>query len=188
VSVQLFPPRTIYAEQLNRNQKWVGKSYLGSSTVQIRDVFFGRFTALQILGVSPSKPSLIIHKWGSIFGSLTYGLGTLFIKTSILLFYLRLPSTRAFRIVTCGVLLVACGYCLFGTFTWLFMCRPMKAYWDVTAEGKCLSFKNAFLVGGVFNVATDVVMLLLPIWVLRPLRLPRKQKIGVTLVLMTGSL
>ncbi|KAN0116744.1 hypothetical protein V8E51_002721 [Hyaloscypha variabilis] len=125
--------------------------------------------------------------WGSIFGSLTYGLGTLFIKTSILLFYLRLPSTRAFRIVTCGVLLVACGYCLFGAFTWLFMCRPMKAYWDVTVQGKCLSFKNAFLVGGVLNVATDVVMLLLPIWVLRPLRLPRKQKIGVTLVLMTGS-
>jgi len=188
VSVQLFPPVSIYAEWLNRNQKWIRQSYLGSTAVQVRDVFFRRFITIRILGVSLSKLSLIIYKWGSIFGSLTYGLGTLFIKTSILLFYLRLPSTRAFRIVTCGVLLVACGYCLFGTFTWLFMCRPMKAYWDVSVQGKCLSFKNAFLVGGVFNVATDVVMLLLPIWVLRPLRLPRKQKIGVTLVLMTGSL
>jgi hypothetical protein len=113
---------------------------------------------------------------------------TNFAKASILLFYLRLASSRAFKIVTCLVLFVACGYCLFGAFTWLFMCRPINAYWDLTVHGKCLDFKVAFLVGGVVNVTTDVVMLLLPIWVLRPLRLPRKQKIRVTLILMTGSL
>ncbi|KAE9376307.1 hypothetical protein N431DRAFT_400438 [Stipitochalara longipes BDJ] len=125
--------------------------------------------------------------WGGIFGSLTYGLGTLFIKASILLFYLRLPSTRAFKIVTYLTLVVACGYCLFGAFTWLFMCRPIRAYWDLTVKGTCLNFKIAFLVGGALNVATDLVMLLLPLWVLRPLRLPLKQKVGVTVILMTGS-
>jgi len=125
--------------------------------------------------------------YGGIFGSLTYGLATLFIKTSILFFYLRLPSERSFKFVTCMVLLVAWGYCLFGSFTWLFACRPVKKYWDLTVDGTCFNFKTAFFVGGAMNVATDVVMLLLPIWVLRPLRLPRKQKIGVTLILMTGS-
>ena len=129
-----------------------------------------------------------MHQWGGIFGSLTLGLATLLIKASILLFYLRLASSRAFKIVTCLVLFGVCGYCLFGAFTWLFMCRPINAYWDLTVHGKCLNFKVAFLVGGAVNVMTDVVMLLLPIWVLRPLRLPRKQKIGVTLVLMAGSL
>lgn len=68
------------------------------------------------------------------------------------------------------------------------MCRPVKAYWDLTVKRTCGNFKTAFLVGGTLNVATDLVMLLLPIWVLRPLRVPRKQKIGATVILMTGSL
>jgi hypothetical protein len=119
---------------------------------------------------------------------LTYGLGKLFIKASILLFYLRLPSVRSLKLVTYMVLFVACGYCLFGAFTWLVMCRPVHKYWDFAVKGTCGNFKIAFFVGGTMNVVTDVIMLLLPLWVLRPLRLPRKQKIGVTLILMTGSL
>ena len=119
---------------------------------------------------------------------MTYGLGTLFIKASILLFYLRLPSQWSFKLATCMVLFVACGYCLFGAFTWLVMCRPAHKYWDFTVKGTCGDLKIAFLVGGTMNVVTDVIMLLLPLWVLSPLRLPGKQKIGVTLILMTGSL
>jgi hypothetical protein len=108
---------------------------------------------------------------------MSYGLGTLFIKTSILLFYLRLPSGRNFKLVTCTVLLVACGNNLFGAFGWLVMCRPIKKYWEITINGTCLNFNTACFVGGAMNVGTDMVILLLPIWVLRPLRLPRKQKI-----------
>jgi hypothetical protein len=156
---------------------------LGRSIVQIHNVFLRTYLPCVF-----SDPSNLLSQWGGIFGSLTYGLGTLFIKTCVLLFYLRLSSSRAFKIVTGLVLVVACGYCLFGSFTWLFMCRPIKAYWDLTVKGTCLNFKTAFLVGGTLNVATDLVMLLLPIWVLRPPRLPKKRKIGVTVILMTCSL
>jgi hypothetical protein len=33
-----------------------------------------------------------------------------------------------------------------------------------------------------------VTMLLLPIWLLWPLRMPTRRKIGITAILMTGSL
>jgi len=80
------------------------------------------------------------------------------------------------------------GYCLVGAFTFVYICQPIKKYWDVAVPGSCLDYKAVFLVGGCLNVITDVVMLLLPIWLLWPLRLPLKQKIGVTMILMTGSL
>jgi hypothetical protein len=64
----------------------------------------------------------------------------------------------------------------------------MEKYWDFSVPGKCLDTKTVSVLIGGFNVGTDLVMLLLPIWLLKPLRLPRKQKIGVTLILMTGSL
>jgi Fungal rhodopsin domain len=115
-------------------------------------------------------------------------MGTVFIKSSILLFYLRFPSEKRFRIVTYMVLFVVVFYSLFGAFTFLLMCRPVKKYWNPAVPGTCLNVKAAFLVTGVFNVVTDFIILSLPIWLLRPLRLPRKQKILVTLILMTGSL
>jgi hypothetical protein len=125
---------------------------------------------------------------GGIFGPFLYGIGTMFIKASILLFYLRFPCERSLKIVTYIVLFVVCFYSLFGAFTFLLMCRPVERYWNPNIPGKCLNFKAAFLATGIFNVATDFTILSLPIWLLRPLRLPKKQKIGVTLILMTGSL
>ena len=115
-------------------------------------------------------------------------MGTVFIKTSILLFYLRFPSEKRFKIVTYIVMFVVCFYSLFGAFTFVVVCRPIEKYWNAAVLGTCLNVKATFLVTGVFNVLTDFIMLSLPVWLLRPLRLPRRQKIGVTLVLMTGSL
>ena len=112
----------------------------------------------------------------------------MFTKSSILLFYLRFPCERNFKIVTYTVLFVVCFYSLFGAFTFLLMCRPVESYWNLNVRGKCLNSKAAFLVTGVFNVATDFTILFLPIWLLKPLQLPKRQKIGVTLILMTGSL
>ncbi|KAE9372935.1 hypothetical protein N431DRAFT_246460 [Stipitochalara longipes BDJ] len=156
--------------------------------------------AFSILQIYQTKNGSGYHMWditvemfqrywfvGGIFGPFLYGIGTMFIKASILLFYLRFPCERSLKIVTYIVLFVVCFYSLFGAFTFLLMCRPVERYWNPNIPGKCLNFKAAFLATGVFNVATDFTILSLPIWLLRPLRLPKKQKIGVTLILMTGS-
>ncbi|KAL5314212.1 hypothetical protein ACEPPN_018637 [Leptodophora sp. 'Broadleaf-Isolate-01'] len=116
-----------------------------------------------------------------------YNLSTLFTKTAILLFYLRLSSDFYFRIAAYVVMFVAVGYSIAGGFAFLYLCRPVPKYWNFSIPGKCVNIGAAFLAGAALNVATDVALLLLPLWLLRPLRLPLKQKIGVTLILMTGS-
>ncbi|KAH6668388.1 hypothetical protein B0J14DRAFT_600636 [Halenospora varia] len=124
---------------------------------------------------------------GSIVGATTYNLGTLFIKVSILLFYLRLTQSRRIRTVTYIVMFISVGYCLIGAFALVYTCKPIRKYWDFSTPGTCINSGVLFLCGAALNVATDVVMLLLPIWLLWPLRLPAREKIGVTIILMMGS-
>lgn len=126
-------------------------------------------------------------KLGSIGGSLTYNLSTLFIKVSILQFYLRFPSGWAFQLTTYFTMFVAVGYSLPQAFAWSYHCRPTARYWDRTIPGTCIE-GDPYLVSAGLNVATDIVILLLPIWLAWPLRLPTRQKMGVTGILMAGGL
>jgi hypothetical protein len=64
----------------------------------------------------------------------------------------------------------------------------MQRYWDFSVPGTCINISANFIALAAFNVGTDVVMLLLPIWLIKPLKIQKRQKIGVTLILMTGSL
>jgi len=124
---------------------------------------------------------------GSIGGSLTYNLSTLFIKVSILQFYLRFPSSRSFRLATYFTMFVAVGYSIPQAFAWSYHCQPTARYWDRTIPGTCIK-GQPYLASACLNVATDIIILLLPIWLAWPLRLPRRQKMGVTCILMAGGL
>ncbi|KAM5529033.1 integral membrane protein [Fusarium oxysporum f. sp. phaseoli] len=125
---------------------------------------------------------------GAIPGAITYNLSTLFTKVSILHFYLRFSQDRAFKLATYFVMFVVVGNNLPAAFAFLYMCRPITRYWDYTRPGSCLDVGSAFIVCAVLNSVTDIIILCLPIWLLRPLRMRRLQKIGVTLVLMAGGL
>lgn len=110
------------------------------------------------------------------------------IKSSVLLYYLRFPSSRAFRVVTYCVLVVSVGYTFSGFLAFAYSCSPIASYWDETIDGTCINRSAALLARAVFNVATDSCILLLPIWLLWPLRLSCARKVGVTAVMMAGGL
>lgn len=120
---------------------------------------------------------------------MTYNLCTLFIKLSILSFYLRFSVERAFRMAVYLVMFVTIGYTLPNAFLFLYICRPMAYYWDRSIPGgMCINDQAAFDAANFLNMLTDYAILLLPIWMLQPLRRPLLKKIGITLVLMTGGL
>lgn len=124
-----------------------------------------------------------------IGGAMTYNLCTLFVKLSILSFYLRFSVDRAFRLAVYLVMFIAVGYTLPNAFLFLYICRPMAFYWDWTIpNGTCINQQAVFDSSNILNMSTDFMVLLLPIWMLRPLRVPLSKKIGVTLVLMAGGL
>ncbi len=121
--------------------------------------------------------------------SVFYNLSTLFIKASILSFYLRFAAAnRPFQITVYVVLFVIVGYSLNAGFSFLYLCTPIRRLWDASVDGTCVDLYSAYLVSSVLNAVTDVVILLLPIWLLWPLRVRLKQKILVGLALMPGGL
>lgn len=129
-------------------------------------------------------------KIGMIGGLLTYNLATLFIKMSILCFYLRFSVERAFRVAVYVVMVVTVGYTVPNAILVLYACRPMHAYWDFAAQATahCVDLNWAFHTANTLNMLTDFAILLLPIWMLRPMQLPLLKKIGVALILMAGGL
>lgn len=125
---------------------------------------------------------------GMIGGPMTYNLSTLFVKLSILSFYLRFSIDRAFRLAVYLVMFVTVGYTVPNAILFLYICKPMAFYWDWTLQGTCVDQQAVFDAANILNMTTDYMILLLPIWMLRPLRAPLLKKIGIALVLMTGGL
>ncbi|PMD37783.1 hypothetical protein L207DRAFT_586113 [Hyaloscypha variabilis F] len=126
-------------------------------------------------------------KVGSTYGAITFSVGMLCIKASIALFYLRFSLDRSFRIVTYIVLFVSVTFALLGAFSFAYLCKPIEKFWNFTVPGTCGNFGANLLTFAVLDVITDVTLLLLPIWLLWPLKLERIHKIGTVLIFMTGS-
>ncbi len=121
--------------------------------------------------------------------ALFYNLATICIKASIIFFYLRFAAAnRPFRVFAYCLLFVVVGYSLTAGFSFVYICQPIAKYWDTLIPGTCLDIYTQFLASACLNSTTDVVLLLLPVWLLWPLRVPPAQKIAVGLVLMPGGL
>jgi hypothetical protein len=119
---------------------------------------------------------------------LTYFLSILFTKLSILGFYLRFCQATALRATIYAVLFVTTGYSLVGAFGFTFICRPLAKMWDFSLPGRCLNAFAWWLVTAVLNAITDLVILLLPIWILKPLTVPLMQRVIICGILMAGGL
>jgi hypothetical protein len=75
------------------------------------------------------------------------------------------------------------GFCV------IFVCQPMEKYWDFSiTTGTCINITAYFLANACINAATDIALLILPLFLVKDYRLPLLRKIGVALLLMTGSL
>ncbi|PKS05397.1 hypothetical protein jhhlp_008773 [Lomentospora prolificans] len=121
-------------------------------------------------------------------GAVTYNMSLVMTKTSILFFYLRFPSPRLFRAACYAVMAMAIGNGLTAGFSFLYLCQPIRKHWDWAVEGKCVaSFTIPFWVAAIVNMVTDIFILLLPVWLLRPLRLPPVKMLSVLGVLMAGG-
>ncbi|KAK4186947.1 hypothetical protein QBC35DRAFT_386072 [Podospora australis] len=131
-----------------------------------------------------------VMKLGMIGGAFTYNITTLFIKVSILSFFLRFSLVdHKFRFAVYVVIFLAVGYTIPNAFLFLYICRPMEYYWDwlLPGGGTCINQQAAFDSANILNMATDFLILLLPIWMLRPIRASLFKKIGICLILMTGG-
>ena len=109
-------------------------------------------------------------------------------KASIVFFYLRFPSSRLFKAACYLVLFIAVANGLTAGFSFLYLCQPIAKHWHWEIEGRCVNASVPFWVAAIVNMSTDVIILLLPVWLLLPLRLGPAKMLSVLGVMMAGGL
>ena len=110
------------------------------------------------------------------------------IKLSILIFYQRLFITTRFKFVTSVVGGVVLAWWLAVILLQILQCRPTEAIWDVSVPATCLNPKAYYIGVAVPNIATDIVMLCLPVRMVWRLQISIVNKVGLTITFLTGAL
>ncbi|KAF2438545.1 hypothetical protein P171DRAFT_491208 [Karstenula rhodostoma CBS 690.94] len=109
-------------------------------------------------------------------------------KLTILSLYLRIFSTRPYQIaaylIATLIILTAIG----AHISSLSICPPIAYQWDPTIPGgHCGNIMLAYQMVCVPNIATDIMMLLLPLPAVFKLRIGLAAKIGLLITFLTGS-
>ncbi|KAF3760728.1 MFS general substrate transporter [Cryphonectria parasitica EP155] len=112
------------------------------------------------------------------------------LKTSILIFYLRLAKNtqQILRIASwiVAVIVNVAGVVL--TMLNIFQCHPVAASFSTTYSGqpKCIPLLTEFICSAPVNIVTDLAILALPIPVLTGMRLPKRQKYILVITFSLG--
>lgn len=119
-----------------------------------------------------------------------YALGVWFVKTAILVFYLRLSPEKRFRQITYGIIAFVAIYTLVSLLIFTLPCRPIAATWDVTllADAKCINQFDFVYANAAFNILSDLMALVLPIRLCWNLQATFKQKLLLMFLFAMGSL
>ena len=116
-----------------------------------------------------------------------YTFAILFFKVSALCLLQRIFPGRSFKRQLWAVGAFVLAYSLVQTFGIIFTCIPISATWDPSVKGRCIKVDDLYLVCSSFNIATDFVMLSLPMPKLWKLNVSKTQKIQLTTFFALGS-
>ncbi|KAJ4986553.1 integral membrane protein [Stagonosporopsis vannaccii] len=120
--------------------------------------------------------------------SLLYQLAINLVKTAFTCQYLRVFSHLRYPKYYCYVLLVSIlGATTWGVFGIVFLCNPIKTYWDVKVDGKCMNAEHHFWSTSIVGIVIDWAIWVLPMPIVRQLNLPRRQKWGLWIVFGLGG-
>lgn len=113
-------------------------------------------------------------------------------KIAILLLYKTLFGIkRSFRYLCYGMMVIVTSYCVIFFFIEAFNCNPVAKTWHaLTFTGPAKCFDNSmiqFVIGG-FNIATDFIILIMPMPIILDLNMDSKRKIGLLVIFSTGIL
>ncbi|KAL8913485.1 MAG: hypothetical protein Q9171_001673 [Xanthocarpia ochracea] len=126
-----------------------------------------------------------------VAGLLLYGSGITAIKLSILLFYLRLfpkeTTSRRWRASLYTIAAVLIFYLTAGAPVTVFQCRPIAYAWIRKGKGSCNDQLAFLYFSQAYMIATDIIILCLPIPVVWRLHLRKGKKIGVLAIFLLGS-
>ncbi|KAJ5113673.1 hypothetical protein N7456_002207 [Penicillium angulare] len=111
-----------------------------------------------------------------------------FIKTSILLLYLRIfPEFYHFRFQVIGTMVFVTVAVVIIVPMVIWQCVPVHTIWDLKRENaRCLSISGLAYASAAVNIFTEVLVLILPLPLLQTLRASRAQKMALYLLFGCG--
>lgn len=120
-----------------------------------------------------------------------YSYGTAGMKLSILAFYLRIFTTKSFRLATYIVMTVIIAFLVTCEFITIFQCTPISFAWKGwkgEMKGHCINIWALAWFTSPFNIVLDIVVMALPLPHLLRLNLSRKKKFQVASMFSVGLL
>ncbi|KAK1148038.1 hypothetical protein N8T08_010672 [Aspergillus melleus] len=137
----------------------------------------------------PKNPPTVLGAKFAYMTELLYNPILALVKTSILLFLLRLTGQKTAVRQAIWALLIFNGLAMIGTFfVTAFHCYPVAANWNPAAypDAKCVNFADFVTGTAAVSIVTDALVLMLPTWIVYNLRIRRKQKILLIGILSFG--
>ncbi|KAF1845270.1 uncharacterized protein K460DRAFT_376726 [Cucurbitaria berberidis CBS 394.84] len=121
--------------------------------------------------------------WASF---IIYGLSLGLTKGSILLQYQRVFKTKRFQIACWTVVAIVIGYTMSSLFSCIFYCIPLRSFWT-REPARCVNQHAMWFAIAAINILTDFIIIILPMPVIRSLRLGRRQKTALTAIFAVGG-
>ncbi|KAG2416238.1 hypothetical protein HFD88_007431 [Aspergillus terreus] len=132
---------------------------------------------------------VIIFKQYDLAEEDIYALGVWFVKTAILVFYLRLSPEKRFRKLTYAIMIFVAVYSLLSILLFTIGCIPVRAMWDVTLmdQAKCIDQLSFVYANAAFNIFSDLATLILPIKICWTLQASMRQRVLLLVLFVMGS-
>jgi hypothetical protein len=74
------------------------------------------------------------------------------------------------------------------TFMEVFSCKPINKVWDFYIPGKCLDRHSYLIATSTMNLASEILIMILPQRIIWKLNLSTKQKLELTPLFLVGTL
>ncbi|OQD95217.1 hypothetical protein PENSOL_c021G01676 [Penicillium solitum] len=108
-------------------------------------------------------------------------------KMSILMLYLRIFIQRWFRIACSVLLAIITSYMVGAFFASVFQCTPVARAWNKAIPGSCIDITTNWYANAGFSIATDIIILTLPMYPLYKSKIILKRKIALMIVFALGA-
>ncbi|MCJ1292806.1 hypothetical protein MMC34_004359 [Xylographa carneopallida] len=106
---------------------------------------------------------------------------------SILCLYRRIFTTPYFRKLSLGLIAANVIWVVPATLVEIFICTPVRSFWDFTVQGSCIFFSTFWIVICTVELVLDVAILVLPVGEISHLQLSLKKKILLSFIFLLGG-
>ncbi|KAF1978356.1 hypothetical protein BU23DRAFT_586851 [Bimuria novae-zelandiae CBS 107.79] len=129
-----------------------------------------------------------INSLKALFASIMmYNFGLTLTKASIVLQYIRITVESTLRKTCRAFLWIIFMICVMTFLTGIFTCYPVAKFWDDRIPGGCVSKPALWYTNAAINIATDIALIVIPMFIIRKLQLRSFEKYTLGLILGLGG-